>query len=133
MARMQRDVDVTPEIQIGNSVICWITAAPGTPPGFVRDGVIMLPPGGSFEISFHLQPGKVPGLQYNPGDAFCTDFNGCPALGTHNDGGQYSNPRVDNAGRTLVIDADPNAPRNAVHYRLNFTNGVSCDPIIING
>ena len=131
MTRQPIEVHVTPELQQGSTVFCEIDRAPGTPGHLVKGGAIKLPPGGQYEINFVLQPGQVPGLQFDANDPFCADANNCPVPGDNN--AQYSSPRVDPAGTKLTIDADPSPPRNAVHYRLNFTNGTYCDPIIING
>jgi hypothetical protein len=124
------NVYVTPELQQGDAVFCEIDRAPGTPGHFVRGGAVKLPAGGQYEINFILQTGQVPGLEFDANDPFCSDPNTCPAPGQND--GQYTNPRV-TAPTTLTVDADPAPPRNAVHYRLNFSNGTYCDPIIING
>jgi len=129
-ARVQVDVDVTPVVPQGSSVLCEIDPSHGTPGRFVKGGFIKLPAGGQYEVIFHLQEGDVPGLEFDTSDPFCSDSNTCPALGAHD--GQYSNPRV-TAPTTLSVDATPAHPRNVVHYRLNFDGGAYCDPIIING
>ena len=123
-------VDVTPKLQQGNSIFCEIDPSPGTPGRFVKGGAIKLPAGGQYDLTFNLQPGDVPGLQFDDNDPFCSDRSNCPAPGAND--GQYSNPQV-TSPTTLSVEATPAPPRNAVYYRLNFGGGTYCDPIIING
>lgn len=122
-------VQVTPLLRQGTSVYCDIDAAPGTPGKFVKGGNIKLPAGGEYDLTFELQPGNVSGLQFNSSDPFCSDSNNCPQMGQQNS--QYSNATAN--GTTLTVHAKPAQPKNACHYRLNFADGSSCDPIIING
>lgn len=128
--RVAVSVDVTPMLQQGNEIFCEIDPSQGTPGKFVKGGVIKLPAGGQFDLTYNLKAGDIPGLQFDAADPFCSDASTCPAPGAQN--GQYANPRV-TAPTTLSVEAAPVPPRNAVHYRLNFSNGTYCDPIIING
>jgi hypothetical protein len=124
-------VEVTPKMVVGNEVICEIDAAAGTPRRYVKGGLINLPSGGHYTITFELMPGDVPNLQFDTGDPLWS-ANTCPSA-SGNDG-QLS-PQAPCSATTLDVDATPRPPRNALHYRLNFTqNGAQlyCDPIIIN-
>ena len=125
-------VDITPKIVVGSEVICEVDAAAGTPHRYVKGGLIKLPPGGTYTITFQLQTGDVPNLQFDTGNPFWSD-NTCPTMAVNN--GQLS-PNVPCNTTTLVVDATPQPPKNAVHYRLNLTaqdgSSLYCDPIIIN-
>jgi hypothetical protein len=129
-ARTAIKVYVTPQLQQEDAVFCEINRPSGTPARFLRGGVVKLPPGGHYEINFILREGEVAGLEFDANDPFCSDPNTCPAPGMNDP--QFTNPRRTEA--TIVkVNADPVQPKNAVHYRLNFSNGSYCDPIIING
>lgn len=129
------NVEVTPKLVQGNTVVCEIDPAPGTPARYVRGGVIKLPPNAAgYQLNFELQPGDVPGLLFDggPNGAFWCDQNSCPGGPMNNSNNQLQNPHVLNGGRTLRVAATPQGPTNAVHYSLNFNNGGRYDPIIIN-
>jgi hypothetical protein len=125
-------VDVTPKIVVGSEVICEVDAAAGTPHKYVKGGLIKLPPGGAYTITFQLQSGDVPNLQFDTNNPFWSDST-CPS-GPCNDG--QLNPNIPCNTTSLVVDATPRPPKNAVHYRLNLTapdgSQLYCDPIIIN-
>jgi hypothetical protein len=126
-------IDVTPEMVVGNSVICDISPAQGTPPRYCKGGIIKLPVAGQpYAITFQLIAGNVPGLQFAPNDPFWSLQGSCPTGG--ND--PQFQPQTPCNSTNVVVNATPRPPKNAVSYRLNFTlNGtaVSCDPIIVNG
>jgi len=124
-------VDVTPKIVVGSEVICEVDPAAGTPHRYVKGGLIKLPSGGTYSITFQLMPGDVPNLQFDTADPFWS-ANTCPNAAGND--GQLS-PQAPCNATTLVVDATPRPPKNALHYRLNLTqNGTQlyCDPIIIN-
>lgn len=125
-------VEVTPQIVVGNEVICEIDAPSGASHKYVKGGLIKLPVAGQpYTITFQLLPGNVPNLQFDTADPFWSS-NTCPAAPGNN--GQL-NPRTPCSTTNLDVDGTPQPPKNAVLYRLNFTlNGTPlyCDPIIIN-
>lgn len=127
-------VQVTPKIVVTGTgeVICEIDPAPGTPPKYVKGGLIKLPVAGQpYMITFQLMTGDVPNLQFDTLDPFWSS-NSCPTAAGNN--GQL-NPQTPCGPTSLDVDATPQAPKNVLMYRLNFTQGgmpLYCDPIIIN-
>lgn len=127
-------VQVTPIMVVpGTSeIICEIDPATGTPHKYVKGGLIKLPVAGQpYVITFQLLAGDVPNLQFDTADPFWSSAT-CPT-GPGNDG--QLNPVTPCSAMSLDVDATPQPPKNALMYRLNFTqNGTSlyCDPIIIN-
>jgi hypothetical protein len=127
-------VQVIPQILLNSGEIpCQIEAAPGTPPGLVKGGVIKLAAAGHYAITFQLMQGDVQNLQFDCSDPIWTSQAGCPTSSAHDP--QFTVQSC--AGTSLVVSATPIPPKNAVFYRLNFTlAGTSpplyCDPIIIN-
>lgn len=127
-------VQVTPQIVLNNGEVpCEIDAAPGTPPGLVKGGVIKLAAAGQYTITFQLMQGQVPNLQYDCADPIWTSQAGCPTTAVYDP--QFGVQSC--AGTSLVVNANPRPPRNAVFYRLNFTlagtpGPLYFDPIIIN-
>jgi hypothetical protein len=124
-------VQVTPQMILNSGEIpCEID---GTPPGLVKGGVIKLAAAGQYTITFQLMQGQVPNLQFDCADPFWASQSGCP-------GNSSSDPQltVQNCnGTTLVVNATPRPPKNAVYYRLNYTlagtpGPLYFDPIIIN-
>lgn len=138
MARRPITIDVTPKLvqntAQGTLVLCEIDQSGGGNSN-VKGGLIKLRRGSDYQLTFQIQPGDVPGLQFDQGanGAFWCDMDSCPGGPGNNSQGQLNNPRVDPHDPTkLTVDADPDGTRNGVHYRLNFNNGGSFDPVIIH-
>jgi hypothetical protein len=124
-------VQVTPKMVVGSEVICEIDPAPGTPHRYVKGGLIKLPGGGNYAITFQLMAGDVANLQFDATDPFWSAGT-CPTMAGND--GQLS-PQTPCSANSLDVDATPGSAKNALYYRLNFTqNGTPlyCDPIIIN-
>jgi hypothetical protein len=132
MPRKQVEIDVTPVSQSGNEVNCSIDP----PPGHKKNGHIRLDKGEAYVLRFNLRPGIIPNLQFKPlmggnCDAFWSDPASCPLISTN--AGQYSNPRLQNAKKLEVdVDIEPGGSPSEIHYRLNFDQERSFDPIIIH-
>lgn len=126
-------VDVTPQLMMGNQVVCEIDAASGTSSKYVKGGVIKLPVAGQpYTITFQLVATNSPNLQFETNDPFWSSSNGCPTVPGNDP--QFQ-PQIPCNQTTVVVDATPRPPKNGVYYRLNFLqNGAPlyCDPIIIN-
>lgn len=131
MARRDVTIEVTPKLVQGTTVVCEIDPAPGSN-AHVKGGVVKLKKDDSYQLIFEIQPGDVPGVQFDQGanGAIWCEMNSCPAAPGNNSSGQVKNPRV-GPPTTLAVDVDPDGSRNAVHYRLNFNVG-NYDPIIIH-
>jgi len=125
-------VNVTPTMAVGEELICEIDPAAGTSHRYVKGGLIKLPGGGNYTITFALVPtDDFPNLQFDTNDPFWSSDT-CPD--EYGNDGQLS-PQTPCNNTSLVVDATPRPPKNALHYRLNLTNNGSqlyCDPIIIN-
>lgn len=125
-------VTVSPQIDDAEWVYCEIDPD-GPANKYVKGGVIKLPkPGQTYELTFQLEDGDIPGLEFDD-PPFSSDSSKCPDQGDND--AQFSNPQVKphTNARACTVEVTPNPAKNAVHYALHFTNGKSCDPIIING
>lgn len=132
MSRKPIEIDVTPQFAHGDSVICDVAA----PPEHHRGGHVRLKKGQSYTLQFELRPGSPANLHYKPAqnghcDAFWSDVHQCPQ--TARNAPQYKDPRLGSPNRLEVdVDVEPGGDPTAVHYRLNFDDGRSFDPIIIH-
>lgn len=138
MARKSISIDVTPKFvqntPQGTTVVCEIDQSGGGN-SEVKGGLIKLKKSDNYKLTFKIQPGDVPGLQFDQGagGAFWCEVDSCPESPKNNSKGQLKNPQVDPANPTiLTLDADPDGTKNAVHYSLNFNNGGRFDPVIIH-
>lgn len=119
-------VNVTPAF--GDGTVCEIEAGNGPSHAFVHGGIINLRGNPSFQVTWSLQPGNSPSLQFDCSNPIWSSQAGCP-------GSVSQDPQisiVNCTGTTLVTNIDPAPPSNAVHVSLGFTNGNRFDPIIIN-
>lgn len=125
-------VDVTPQfVTSSGEVPCAIDAAPGTPPGLVKGGIIRLATAGQYTITFQIKTGDVPNLQFDCADPIWTSQSGCPTSQAYDP--QFAVQGC--TGTSLAVNANPIPPKNAVYYRLNFTltaRRLYFDPIIVN-
>lgn len=119
-------VDVTPVF--GNGSVCQIDPGDGPSHAFVHGGIINLHGNPSYQVTWQLQQGNSPGLQFDTSNPIWSDQSGCPS-GACQDS-QIS--VVSCNATTLVTNVDPAPPQNAVHVSLGFSNGTRFDPIIIN-
>lgn len=125
--RQSVEVDVTPVF--GNGSVCEIEPGNGPSHAFVKGGIIRLRGNPSFQVAFQLQPGDPADLQFDTSDPIWSLKSQCP-------GSSCKDPQVTIVSCTptvLTVDVDPEPQQNDVHVSLGFSNGVRCDPIIING
>lgn len=150
-SRTTVDVIVTPQIRQGNDVYCEIDPAGGGSARYVKGGIIKLRSGGTYDVNFTIQAfgakdeaqikecgdlawsaeqGECATVQgaATMSNAFWSDRHSCPTSATQDS--QVKNVTVN--GGTLTVEIVPDGSRNVVHYSLNFADGSSCDPIIIN-
>lgn len=131
MPRKWVDIDVTPVSQVGSTVNCVIDP----PSEHKKNGHIRLDKGETYRLRFTLRDGNLPNLQFKPQvggscDAFWSDQNTCPSSAMS--APQYSD--ASNGPKKLEVNADvePGGAPIEIHYRLNFNDGRSFDPIIIH-
>lgn len=126
------DVNVTPQFINGGSIICDVDP----PIEHRKGGHIRLPRGDSYILAFRLMPGKPDEIRFKPDqngkcDAFWSDAQGCP--GRAMNVSSYGEPRLIAPDRLEVeINVEQGSDPAAIHYRLNFDDGRSFDPIIIH-
>lgn len=118
-----------------------ITVAPGSACGSdneiecdisgsgVHDDAIFLPKDGDYEITFNLDRAAQVDWDQDP---FCAQLKKCPRPGT----GSHGLMKVKQGSvtaKSFVVEAKagPTPARRVFHYRLNFSDGSTCDPIII--
>lgn len=116
-------VTVTPVQVNGTDVDCDITGAD------VIDNALFLPNAGTYDIQLQLAPA----LGVNAFAAqrpFCNQPNRCPRP----PGGNAVPPfrLTANTGNAITVRLDPVGQRGVAHFRLNFNNNLTCDPIIIH-
>ena len=126
------DVNVTPQFVSGDSIICDVDP----PIEHSKGGHIRLPRGESYALAFKLLPGNPDNLRFKPDqngkcDAFWSDAQGCPERAMN--APQYGDPRLSAPDRLEIeIGVEHSSDPLAIHYRLNFDDGRSFDPIIIH-
>jgi hypothetical protein len=125
-------IDVTPQFVHGDTIICDVDP----PSEHHKGGHIRLPRGETYTLEFRLLPGHPPNLHFKADeqgkcDAFWSDPHKCPQQAMN--APQYRDPRL-NGPNNLVVDVDVEHGGGpvAVHYRLNFDDGRSFDPIVIH-
>jgi hypothetical protein len=117
------DVSVTPTGRIrGNEVECDLEGRD------VEDDAIFLERDRTFVINFNLDPhGPDSWDEENP---FSARTGKCPRP----DAEPHGLMRVtDVSPKQLTVTAGPVRRRSVIHYRLNFADDTTCDPIIIIG
>lgn len=132
MSRKRVGIDVTPQFIHGDTIICDVDP----PSEHRKGGHIRLPRGEAYTLEFKLLPGSPANLGFKPEtggqcNAFWSDTHQCPQHAMN--APQYKNPRLSAADRLDVdVDVEHGGEPSAVHYRLNFDDGRSFDPIIIH-
>lgn len=131
---MRTIVSVEPISRIGNDVQCKITGEhvkDSTPPLPPKTRVIELPLDEGNTIIFDLAPGQGPNLYFHPQKPFYSQKTRCPP--------EYP---AGNENRPYLVDHAASEPTQitvrgsavkvplVTYYRLNFSDGSSCDPII---
>ena len=104
---------------------CTIKPESGSNP-YVADNVINLPEnGGAFRIQFRLE-----GLDWNHNEPFYSSQAGCPDHKTNDDTQIFL--QAPNGKFLTILNLNGGAACQ-IHYRMNFTGGIWCDPILNNG
>lgn len=118
------NLKVTPGAKIGqNELECDITGHKD----YVVDDAVMLPHDKDFKLVFELdQNAQVKWDRNNP---FGAKTGKCPPTNAQ----AHSHIKKTSVNdRTLEVEARAPNKRSVVHYRLNFDDGSTCDPIIIH-
>lgn len=131
MTRVQFTVTPQPPAD-GNEIECDITGGSN-----VVDDAIKLPKGNGYLIEFVLHD-PTSTYQWAPivttGPDKSTPFvarNGkCPKEGKPKNS-NYAPQSIAGTTLTVAAPATPHGRDETIHYRLNFANGDTCDPIII--
>jgi len=113
-------VTVKPE-KCGNEVECDISGQ------HVLDDAIVLSMDRKFTINFVLDDDS--DWSWNVDDPFCARVGKCPRIGDP----QHGLLRVTGTptAKSFTVEAQKTGAKRIFHYRLNFANGETCDPIII--
>lgn len=130
VARTTLTVTVTPFDRSGRHIQCEI-GGPSTGEGRVDGGVIFLDEGHDFDITFDLQDGEEPGLEWAT-DPLWIQWDRCPRAQVV-DAPFKQASKGSSKRSTVAVDASSRS--GVLHYRMNFRlNGQSvyCDPIIIH-
>lgn len=112
------EINVTPRDACGHDVECDIAGHD------VIDDAIILAKERTFQINFNLQGPK----QWDKANPFNARSGKCPRQDAPAHG-QYD--VVACTDKKLTIEARAPGRKSIVHYRLNFADGTTCDPIII--
>lgn len=115
------EINVTPTTHLkGDDVECDIDGRK------VHDDAIRLGRDDDYTLTFTLDPQGA--YKWAAQDAFVARNGKCPRAGAPSNG-RYQ--IVDRQDYVLTVEARGNGNREVIHYRLNFDNGKTCDPIII--
>jgi hypothetical protein len=118
-------VTVKPLSVNGNDVECDILGPD------VTDDAIFLQQNQDYDITIKLVPGPAGSYKFHQTKPFCNRNAKCPpALPGGNALPPFSAQRVSDT--ELLISAAKVNGRAVAHYRLNFDNGQTCDPVIIH-
>lgn len=127
--RMALMVTVTPFDHSGRHIQCEV-GGPASGNARVSGGVIFLDEGHDFDITFDLQDGEEPNLEW-ASDPLWIQWDRCPRAQVVE--APFRRPtKGSNKRSTVAVDAINRS--GVLHYRMNFKlNGqtVYCDPIII--
>ena len=121
------DLTVTPQNKNGNDVQCSISG----PTEFMDGQAIKLPLSeDEYRLKFRLADGGRVKVDWDNGNPFATKKGGgCPDK--HEKDDQFHGIQAN--GDTVTVIANGQDRKSVVHYRMNFADGSSCDPMIKNG
>lgn len=121
-------VKVTKTGGSGNNVDCTIEPDdPGSGP-YVSGNKIGLPNNnGPFRIQFRLT-----NVDWDPNNPFTTRVNNCPSPGAKTNYDEQIFLQSPNGKSLTILNLNGLDPCE-IHYRMNFSDGTSCDPIMDNG
>ena len=127
-ALMITTVTITPTAVNGTDVDCEISGAD------VVDGAIFLNKDDTYDLTFQLQGGGGVGVaEFDHSNPFANRNAQCPGANakpqppcavTVNPGA----PQYD----SFTVRVSPTGNKGVTHYRMNFADGLSCDPIMIH-
>lgn len=122
-------VTVTPGPPNGNEVPCQLHVAP---PQFLVDDAIWLDPTQDYDITFNMVAGSARTWNVAAGGPgpFCNIRGQCPAIAAGTSDGFAITARGPNA---ITVHVPALGTKAVQHYRMNFDNNLTCDPIIIVG
>ena len=124
MATKSINVTVTPVGVTGTDVDCDFAGAPE-----VISNALFLDRTDDFDVTFQLVPahGVSAFAALRP---FCNQPNRCPRP----PGGNAVPPfrLTANTGNTITVHVGSGGPKRVSHFRLDFNNNLTCDPIIIH-
>lgn len=124
MANTVINVNVTPVGVNGTDVDCDFAGA-----AEVVSNALFLKHTDDFDITFHLI--QAHGVNtFAAQKPFCNQPNRCPRPGAGNAVPPFR--LTANPGNSITVHVDPVGNRGVSHFRLNFNNNLSCDPIIIH-
>jgi hypothetical protein len=105
----------------GKEVECAITGPN------VIDEAIFLDLNQGYDLTFELAPGT---YTFDLNKPFCNQSGKCPPA----KGGSAHSPYsvTSRSATTITVHCDPVHAKAVSHYRLNFANDFTCDPIIIH-
>lgn len=127
---MSHVVTVTPVAVTHSHVDCDISG-PTTPDFRVEGGVIFIGEGNACDITFDLQDGAEPDLEW-ASDPLWIQSNACPRNQIVDR--PFRNP-TRSSTKMSSVQVDPDSRAGVLHYRMNFRlNGrrLYCDPVIIH-
>ncbi len=115
---------VTPIAVDGKDVECGI-AGPN-----VIDEAIFLDLDQGYDLTFQLVSGLGSTYSFDPNKPFCNQSGRCPPA----KGGSAHSPYsvTSKSATSITVHCDPIHSKAVSHYRLNFANDFTCDPIIIH-
>lgn len=98
----------------------------------VTDNAIFVSDAANTTITFNLTDNTGQNVQFDTGNPFGNQKGHCPntAGGPKKPCSLQNPPRP--TGSSFTMSVEPTNGRAVSYYRLNFTNGLSCDPIIIH-
>ncbi len=119
------NVTVTPVSMNGKSVECDISGPD------VVDDAIFLGLDQGYDLTFQLVSGPGGSLTFDQNKPFCNQSGKCPP---ELPGGSAHHPYsvTANSATSITVHCSPVNSKAVAHYRLNFADGSSCDPIIIH-
>jgi|SRR6478609_7129341 len=118
-------VSVTPQSTNGTEVVCNFSG------GAVTDDAIFLGLNEPYDLTFNLVNGPGGAYTFDTNNTpFCNQSNHCPAPNAPIKKPYSLNPTP--TANSITVHVDPVPSRSVTHYRLNFSGGYSCDPIIVH-
>ena len=100
------------------------------PPQYLVDDAIWLDPTQDYNITFNLPGGGQRTWDTTGGSPFCNQKGQCPSMTA---GTQNGFSVTGKGPYAMTVYVPSQGGRGVQHYRMNFDNGYTCDPIIVVG